>query len=181
MQLDASAEETMSEGENSEHAPEWSPRVVYMHATVSGLASPCIPFVVLKHDPLARLVFDLETRCLSYSQEQTLEAVRESWDAPANELPREQRYFLMAWSAYPMASSLTVAISGLTFGIASPGPLYKRWIMTSAVERQGELVAWCEEIDMRGLQEEIIEVHFNEENMIRLLPGEDVERTSKVA
>lgn len=196
MQLDDSVEGSMHEGEhaknvgnlenteiegNVESMPEWSPRIVYIHATVSGLVSPHIPFVVLKHDPLSRLPFDSETRRLSYTQEQTLDAVRESWDAPASELPHEQRYFLMAWSAYPTSSPLTTAISGLTFGIATPGPHFKRWIMTRAVERQGELVAWCEEIEMRGIQEAIIEVHFSEANMIRLVPGEGVERKSKVA
>lgn len=187
MQLHASVEGSMSAAENVnsadnlENAPEWSPRIVYIHATVTDLASPHIPFVVLKHDPLPRLSFDSETRRLSYTQEQTLEAVRESWDAPASELPHEQRYFLMAWSAYPPSSPLTAAISGLTFGIATPGPHFKRWIMTRAIERQGELVAWCQEIDMRGIQQEIIEVHFTEGNMLRLVPGEDAERNSKVA
>lgn len=181
MQFDTTEQDAVAVPGDDGDAPEWSPRIVYIQAAVTGLDSPHIPFVVLKQNPFPDLSFDPQTRQMSDDQAQTLDAVRQRWDVPFREQPRDQHYFLIAWSAVPTAPAQVAAISGLTFGIATPGQHYKRWIMTAAVERQGELVAWCEEIDMLGVQEEAVEVLFTEESMIRLMPGHAAQRASKVA
>ena len=55
---------------------------------------------------------------------------------------------MVAWSALSGASPRIAPMVGLTCGIATPGPSFKRWITTGALESGAELVAWCEEIDM---------------------------------
>jgi hypothetical protein len=44
----------------------------------------------------------------------------------------------------------------------------KRWFTTYAVQPHGELMVWCEELDMRGVQEKIIEIMLSETGMMRL-------------
>lgn len=138
---------------------EWSPRVVYIRVTVADLDSPLLPFAVFQTDPLERFRQKLA---------QQDESIQQLWDEPFKALKREQLYFVMAWRAVPGVSSRMAGETGLTFGIANPGPQYARWITTKAVDRRGELVAWCERVNMRGMQEEMLEVVFSEENMIRL-------------
>jgi hypothetical protein len=167
--------------DTSSDLPPWSPRIVYIRAAVSGLDSPIVPFAVLKHDPRPGKSFEQEPRRIFSGQPESADAVREWWDAPLHALAADRRYFLLAWSAIEGASPRIVPMAGLAFGIATPGPSNKRWITTSALEYHGELVAWCEEIDMSGVQEDIIEVVLSEEHMIRLLPGDADGRVSKVA
>jgi hypothetical protein len=204
MQLDASLEQAKLAGSNETHdehsdnglgtggenaegsddLPLWTPRIVHIRAAIYRLDAHIIPFVVLKHDPLSGTSFDRETRCIYSGLEQSKDAIRAWWEAPLRALPPEQHYFLVAWSALSSASPRIAPMAGLTFGIATPGPSYKRWITTSALESGGELVAWCEEIDMAGTQEEIIEVVLSEERMLRLMPGQaehTAEHSSKVA
>jgi hypothetical protein len=149
--------------------PSWTPRIVYIRASVTDLDSPLIQFAVLKHDPLPS--FYSRREGLQYQQEDDSEAIRDIWNEPLKALPCEQRFFLLAWSALSNPSPRVVSVAGLSFGIATPGPQYKRWITTRAVGYRGELVAWCEMVDMSGAQEEIIEALFTEKRMIPLLPG----------
>lgn len=160
-------------------SPSWSPYIVNIRATVSDLDSPFISFVVLKHDPLSS--FYSQREGLRYKQEDSSEAIGDIWNKPFTTLPGEQHFFLLAWSAIPGASARVASRVGLTFGIATPGPHYKRWITTRAVGYRGELVAWCEMVDMAGVQEEMIEVLFAEERMIRLLAGREAENKFRVA
>lgn len=163
--------------------PPWSPRIVHIRAAITQLATHIIPFVVLKNDPRATATFEPETRRIYIGQAHNLDEVRMGWDAPLHELPGRQNYFLVAWSVMAGASSRIAPVAGLSFGIATPGSYFKRWITTAALEYRDELVAWCEEIDMSGVQGEIIEVVLSEERMIRLLPGHagTVDQTIKVA
>ena len=163
MQVRPSSEQA----ENS--LPSWSPYIVSIRATVSDLDSPLIPFVVLKHDPLPG--FASQREGLQHKQKNDAEVIREIWNKPLTTLPCEQHFFLLAWSAFPGASPQVASIAGLTFGIATPGPQYRRWITTCAVGYRGEPVAWCEMVDMSSSQEEIIEILFTEKRMFRLLPG----------
>lgn len=173
MQLDTSPAE--------QDIPRWSPRIVHIRAAVSDLDSPLIPFAVLKHDPRPGMSFEQASRRIFSGQPDSVDAVRKWWDEPLHALPADRRYFLLAWSAIEGASSRVVPIAGLAFGIATPGQSNKRWITTSALEYCGELVAWCEEIDMSGVQEDIIEVVLSEERLMRLLPGDADGQVSKVA
>lgn len=146
---------------------EWSPRFLYIRALVTGLNSPFVPFAVLKHDPMPEFQRALEQ--LHYQgmppDEETLQAL---WNAPLHALASQQRYFLMAWSSVAAAPPLMANLSGLSFGIATPGPHYTRWITTEALQYGDELVAWCEPVDMRGIQEEVFDIALTEEGMIRL-------------
>ena len=160
-------------------SPSWSPHIVSIRATVSDLDSPFIPFVVLKHDPLSG--FSSRRESLQSKQKDSSEAIRELWNEPFTSLPYEQHFFLLAWSAIPSASPRVTSNVGLSFGIATPGPQYKRWITTRAVGYRGELVAWCEVVDMSSVQEEVIEIVFTEERMIRLLAGRATENKFRVA
>ncbi len=178
MEMDTSSEqakdairESIDDNESSDCNNDWSPRIVHIRAAITELDTHIISFVVLKNDPRAAASFEQETGRINFGQAHNLDEVRVWWDAPLHELPARQIYFLVAWSAVTGASRRIAPVAGLSFGIATPGPYYKRWITTAALEYRGELVAWCEEIDMSGVQEEIIEVVLSEERMIRLLPG----------
>src|SRR5579864_6064836 len=192
MQLEASVErvkrgksddEAMQGAQNidGDDLPSWSPRIAYIRAAIVRLDSPLIPFVVLKYDPRSVASFEQESRRIYTGQPHSADAICEWWNAPLRELPPDRHYFLLAWSAVKDASPRVVAVAGLAFGSATPGPACKRWITTSAFEYRGEIVAWCEEIDMSGVQESIIEVVLSEERMIRLMPGHAAGRAPKVA
>ncbi len=157
-----------SDNQGDIHAltPHWAPRIVYMRADARCLASPVIPFAIFKHNPLPGFHAAQETRL-----ENTLEEVESLWNRPFDALTKAQQYFLAAWSAVPHISSRVVAAAELAFGIATPGPYYKRWITTRAVSYREELVAWCIEIDMLGEQEEVIEIILSKGNMRHLFPS----------
>ncbi len=171
------------DGDSNDDMPPWSPRIVHIRAAITQLDTHIIPFVVLKNDPLAAASFEPETRRIYIGQAHNLDEVRVWWNAPLHELPARQNYFLVAWSAVAGTSPRIALVAGLSFGIATPGPYYKRWITTAVLEHHDELVAWCEEIDMSGVQEEIIEVVLSEERMIHLLPGHagTIDHSIKVA
>ncbi|HLX57483.1 MAG TPA: hypothetical protein VKR83_10685 [Ktedonobacteraceae bacterium] len=149
--------------------PRCSPRIVYIRAAVTNLDSPLIPFAVLKENPLPNFYAARETRRPHAQEVYAAKYVGEIWHQPFAELTSAQRYFLVAWSAVPRHSSRIAPVAELAFGIATPGPYYKRWITTCAVGYQGEPVAWCIEVDMLGVQEEVIEIVLTEEDMLRLL------------
>lgn len=155
-----------NQGDIHVQGPHWSPRIVYMRAEVEHLASPLIPFAVFKQNPLPSFHAVQETRLVN-----TLEEVESLWNRPFDALGEAQQYFLAAWSAVPRISPRVVAAAELAFGIATPGPYYKRWMTTRAVSYQEELVAWCIEIDMLGEQEEVIEIVLSEGNMRHLFPS----------
>lgn len=178
MQLTPTSKETARQEKD---APTWSPRIVYIRAAIAQLDTPYISFLVAKENPLSNLDYDQQARLLYFRQEDSAQAIRDRWNAPFQTLPDSQRYFLVAWSSVAGISPRVTALAGLSFGIATPGPYYKRWITTAAMERRGELVAWCEEVSMLGIQEEVIEVEFTEERMIRLLSSQANEHSSKVA
>jgi hypothetical protein len=142
--------------EAEQHAPlNYLPRVVRLRATIEGLDTSCIPFAVLKEEP--RLAFE----SVSY----------ESWQKLFTSQRPDQIFFLVAWSSFAKTSSRLVQAAAFTIGIATSGPLQKRWLTTFAVKRQGEFVAWCEEIDMsddgigQGL---ILEIVLSQKNMLYL-------------
>ncbi len=155
-----------NEGDINGLAPHWSPRIVYMRADVGRLASPLVPFAVFKNNPL----LDLQA-VRATDTENAPEEIELLWNRPFGALTEANHYFLIAWSAVPRISQRIVSAAELAFGIATPGPYYKRWITTHAVSYQGEPVAWCIEIDMLGEQEEVIEIVLNEGNMRHLLPS----------
>ena len=155
-----------NQGDIKALAPLWSPRIIYMRADVEHLASPLIPFALFKYNPLPGFHATQETRL-----ENAAEGIELLWNRPFGALTEAQHYFLVAWSAIPRISQRVVSVAELAFGIASPGPYYKRWITTRAVSYLGEPVAWCIEIDMLGEQEEIIEIVLNEGNMRHLSPS----------
>ncbi len=167
-----SREENDNQGEMDALAPRWSPRIVYIRADITHLASHLIPFAVFKDNPLLSFHAAREARRPYARLENAAEVVKSLWNQPFTALAEAQRYFLVAWSAVPRISPRVVPLAELAFGIATPGPYYKRWITTCAVNYQGEPVAWCIEIDMLSEQEEVIEIVLSEGNMRRLLPAQ---------
>jgi hypothetical protein len=167
-----SREENGYQGVMDAPAPRWSPRIIYIRAGVTQLASPLIPFAVFKDNPLLSFHAAREARRPFARLENAAEVVTSLWHQPFTALTEAQRYFLVAWSAMPRISPRIVPLAELAFGIATPGPYYKRWITTCAACYQGEPVAWCIEIDMLGEQEDIIEIVLTEGNMQRLLPSQ---------
>lgn len=159
-------EANSDQGEISSFAPLWSPRIVYMRADVGHLASPLIPFAVFKDNPLLSFRVAQEAHLENAAGE-----IESLWNRPFSALTRAQHYFLVAWSAVPRISARVVSLAELAFGIATPGPYYKRWIVTRAVSYRREPVAWCIEIDMLGEQEDVIEIVLSEGNMRHLFPS----------
>ena len=165
-----SKEQNDNHAELSALAPHWSPRIVYMRADVRHLASPLIPFAVFKNNPLLSF-HAAQASCLpDVPLEDVAAEVELLWNRPFSALTEAQHYFLVAWSAVPLISSRVVSTAELAFGIATPGPYYKRWITTRAVKYQGKPVAWCIEVDMLGEQEEVIEIVLDEGNIRHLFP-----------
>ena len=167
-------EENHSQEETGAHSPLWSPRIVYIRADIARLASPLIPFAVFKDNPLLNFHAAREARRPYTQLENAGEVVESLWHQPFMTLTEAQRYFLVAWSAVPRLAPSVASQAELAFGIATPGPYYKRWLTTRAVGFQGEPVAWCVEIDMLGEQEEVLEITLTEENMQRLLPAQSL-------
>jgi hypothetical protein len=132
-------------------------RIVRIRTAIEGLDTACIPFAVLKEDPLRAF----ET--LSY----------DAWQRLFIPLCPDQLFFLVVWSSVPSASMRLVQAATFTIGIATPGPLQKRWLTTFAIQRQGEFVAWCEEIDMSPMkvmgQAPVSEIVLSQANMLRLI------------
>lgn len=153
-------------------APLWSPRIVYIRADITHLASPLIPFAVFKDNPLLSFHAAREAHRPFARLENAAGVMESLWNQPFSALKDTQRYFLMAWSAVPRLSSRLTPLAELTFGIATPGPYYKRWLTSRAVRYHGEPVAWCIEIDMLGEQEKVIEIVLTARNMQRLLPAQ---------
>ncbi len=150
----------------------WLPRIVHLRAAVTGLDTPFISFAVLKNDPIPNFRRYVESGVANADeQDAAIVAVENAWNEPLASLGSDKRFFLFAWSSVPGASPRLAQVAGLSIGIATRGPKYKRWITSSAVRRQGEIVAWCEELDMHGVQEEMVEVVLTEERMFRLMDG----------
>lgn len=165
---------TPSSEQAEQPSPPWSPRIIHIRAAVSGLDSPCIPFAVLKDDPMPNFRCYLEANVERFNGQDSAHlaaAIEQAWNEPFAALRDDQRFFFIAWGTVPGASPIMAQLAGLSFGIATPGPHYKRWLTTYAVKKQGELAAWCEMIDMRGVQEELVEIVLSEERMIRLMPA----------
>src|SRR5579863_1255547 len=144
--------------------PAWTPHILVLKTTITAIDTPLIPFAILKHNPLP----DFHNLIL----QTPLVTFKEAWDAPFSTLTRDRIFFLSAWSAIPNASTRVIQTASFTIGIATPGPLYTRWLTTRSVSRQGEAIAWCIEIDMRQSEEErgveYCEVVLGEENKLTL-------------
>lgn len=149
-------------------------RIVSIRATVSNVDYPMIPFAVLRDDPRPAFQQWKETYLHAIEgRENALRATCEAWNRAFLSLKPEQLFFVCAWASVPEAPALLVRVSELIFGIATPGPHRKRWCTTRAVSRQGEIVAWCCEIDMRAeASGQMAEVVFSEEHMLRLTEGQ---------
>jgi hypothetical protein len=148
----------------------WQPRILRIRATISGLDHPCIPFALLKYDPLPPFLRSKDiTSNLVQPCIRGIYCTYETWQRAFAALSEEQRFFLYAWSASGKASPRVVQEAALIIGIATPGPHYKRWLTTGALRRQGEIVAWRVEIAMLPSSERVAEIVLSEENMLRLL------------
>jgi len=159
------------------------PKIVHLRATASGLKDAMIPFAVLKSDPVADFErYIEENRQRLEESGDVVGAIREAWDRPFAALRKEQVFFVCAWGAVPGASLKMRDRVGLAIAIATPGPSGRRWVTSFAVEREGELVAWCVEVDMReGRRDGVVEIVFGEENMIQLLNVSVSDSTLSVA
>lgn len=142
----------------------WEPRILRVRTAIRGLDSLCIPFAILKHDPLPPFLHQRGAR----EQRAGTFTACEAWQQAFAALSEEQRFFLYAWSAPCKASPRMVEAAALIVGIATPGPHYKRWLTTYALSRQSEVVAWRVEIAMLPAPERVTEIVLSEENMLRL-------------
>lgn len=143
------------------------PRVIFIRATMYGLQYPLLPFALLKSDPVAEIqqYMKLHTVATNNSTE-----MRSIWNKLFMDVLSDQLYFVCAWNSMPEASARTLQAAGMTFVIASCGPYHTRWLTTRPMVRNGELVVWCEAINMHATQFEPV-VTLSEANMIRLAPA----------
>lgn len=143
--------------------PLWRPRIVHVRADITGLDDATIHFGLLKSNPTVNFQLLLAQ---DYSG-------LDAWLAPFGALRIDQIFFLIAWGNMPRVSSRVARLSGLSLGIASPGDNYKRWLTTFPLSRQGKLVAWCVEIDMRSESGKmgVMEIVLAEGNMRELEVG----------
>ena len=156
----------------SSQSETWIPRIVQIRTTITMLDTPQIPFALLKEEPLPIVEHYIETYLqTSTVQTDVQQIAMEAWNQPFAELMRNENFFIYAWSAVQNVTPKVAEQAKLSIGIASPGPLYKRWFTTRAVLRQQALVAWCVEIDMSGATKRdlLSEIVLSEENMICLL------------
>jgi len=151
----------------------WLPRIILVRTTITLLDTPLIPFALLKEDPIPIVEHYIETYVQSSTVQPDVQQIAiEAWNQPFAELSRNENFFIFAWSAVQNVTPKVAHLAKLSMGIASPGPLYKRWLTTRPVFRQQELVAWCIAIDVReeAKRGKIPEIVLCEENMICLLP-----------
>lgn len=150
----------------------WLPHIIQVRATITMLDTPQIPFALLKENPIPVVEQYIEI----YLQSPTLQLdvqqiAMEAWNQPFAELSHNENFFIYAWSASSSVSPKMTRLAHLSVGIATPGPLYKRWFTTRAVLRKQALVAWCVEIDLREEAKpgKIPAIVLSEANMICLL------------
>lgn len=150
----------ITEAVQEQGQPLWRPRIVHVRADITDLDDATIYFGLLKSEPLANFELLLAQDC----------QVAEAWLTPFCALRIDQIFFLYAWKSASHASPRVARLSGLSLGIATPGDDYKRWLTTFPLSRQGKLVAWCVEIDMRNKdgRMDAMEIVLSEGNMQRL-------------
>ncbi len=144
------------------------PRIIFIRATMSGILYPLLAFALLKENPLMEVQRYIE---MGNVDRQNSAMIRCAWNKPFNGVSSDSVYFVCAWNSMPEATPRTLKAAGMTFVIGSCGLHHKRWLTTRPMLLgNGELVAWCVEIDMHAPQFERV-VTLSEENMIRLVPG----------
>ncbi|HVB24034.1 MAG TPA: hypothetical protein VNG51_19005 [Ktedonobacteraceae bacterium] len=153
-------ESVITEATQGQGHPLWRPRIVHVRADITGLDDATIYFGLLKSEPLANFELLLAQDCPAL----------DAWLAPFGALRIDQIFFLYAWSSVPHGSYKVTQLAGLSLGIATPGDNYTRWLTTFPQLRQGKLVAWCVEIDMRyqGGNAGVMEIVLSEGNMLLL-------------
>lgn len=140
VQFTDNLEIAITEAIQGQRQPLWRPRLVHIRADITGLDDATIYLGLLKSNPLANFELLLAQDC----------PVLDAWLTPFGALRIDQIFFLYAWSSVPRVSSKVTQLAGLSLGIATPGDNYTRWLTTFPQSRQGKLVAWCVEIDMRN-------------------------------
>lgn len=144
------------------------PRVIFIRVTMSGLLYPLLPFALLKENPIAEVQQYIKMRNLDIQNSNMMRSV---WNKPFNTLSSDAIYFVCAWNSVPEATPRTLKAAGMTFVIASCGLHHTRWLTTRPMLLDdGELVAWCVEIDMHAPRFERV-ITLSAENVIRLVPG----------
>ena len=142
------------------------PRIIFIRATVSGLLYHFLPFAVLKENPIESMQQHIKQYKVDTQNSLMMRCV---WNKAFHALSSEAIYFVCAMNSVPEATPQMLNAAGMTFVIGSCGPHHKRWLTTRPMERNGELVAWCVEIDMHASQFERV-VTLSTTNMIRLMP-----------
>ncbi len=142
------------------------PRVIFIRAPVSGMLYHFLPFAVLKENPIEGIQRYIKKHKVDT---QNSSMMRSIWNTAFHALSSDAIYFVCAMNSIPEATPQMLKAAGMTFVIGSCGPHHKRWLTTRPVERNGELVAWCVEIDMHASQFERV-ITLSATNMIRLVP-----------
>lgn len=160
VQFTDNLEIVITESIQEQGQPLWRPHIVHVRADITKLDDATIYFGLLKSNPLTNFKLLLAQDC----------SVLDAWLAPFGALRIDQIFFLYAWSSVPRVSYKVTQLAGLSLGIATPGDNYTRWLTTFPQSRQGKLVAWCVEIDMRNEGEEMgaMEIVLSKRNMQRL-------------
>ncbi len=145
------------------------PRIMYIRATMQGLEYPLLPFALLKSDPLVEMKQYLRTRPMVTPG---VGEMRGAWNRPFAGIRLDQLHFIFAWNSVPGTSARVLHAAGLTFAIATCGPFHRRWLTTRPVWCNGELVTWCQAIDMHDIEPNPV-ITLSEANMIRLSAAEN--------
>ena len=144
------------------------PRIIFIRATMTGLLYPFLPFALLKENPIMEVQQYIKMHHVDMQNSMMMRSV---WNKLFNKVSSDSIYFVCAWNSVPEATSRTLKAAGMTFVIASCGPHHTRWLTTRPMLLDnGDLVAWCVEIDMHAAQFERV-VTLSEANMIKLTPG----------
>ncbi len=144
------------------------PRIIFIRATMSELLYPFLPFALLKENPIVEVQQYIKMHDVDMQNSKKMRSV---WNNIFNKVSSNSIYFVCSWNSVPEATSRTLKAAGMTFVIASCGPHHTRWLTTRPMLRDnGELVAWCVEIDMHAAPFERV-ITLSEANMIRLVPG----------
>jgi hypothetical protein len=157
-------------------------RAIHIRAAVRGLDDALLPFAVFKSNPIPDfrryLAEGVRPLHIPGQQEPRTALVRYAWNRLFAGLRLDQVFFLCAWSSMPGASLRVVATSGLSFAISSPGERGRRWLTTRPVWRQGELVVWCEPLEIGSSEPgRFQELILSEGRMMRLAPDLVLPRT----
>ncbi len=150
------------------------PHLVYIKATVEGLKEPIVEFALLHSDPIVEFQRALATyeEAMGGDEPLSVITVLDAWNRQLEDVSPAQKFFVWAWSSVRSASPAVVRKAGLLCAITTPGQQQRRWFTTWPIWRKGELVAWCQSIDLKAVgPRQVTIVTVSEQRMLHLAPA----------